>query len=368
MQGIENMGTVSDMDGNYILSNIPVGSVLEFSYIGFVKTERKVEGTGDVNLNAILYEDSRMLDAVEVVAFGVQKKESVIGAISTVKPGELKTPSSNLTTALAGRVAGMISYQRSGEPGADDASFFVRGVTTFGYGNNPLILIDNIEMTSKDLARIQPDDIESFSIMKDATATALYGARGANGVILVKTKEGQKGKVKVSVRVESSLSEPTKELELADPITYMQLHNEAILTRNPNGMTRYSPDKIANTVPGSGSYLYPYTDWRKELTKSFAWNNRVNLNVSGGGDVARYYVAASFSQDNGVLKVDKNSSFNNNIDQKVYTLRSNVNIDLTKTTELIVRLSGAFEDYEGPIDSGSKMYSLMMRSNPVLFP
>lgn len=368
VKGPDNKGTVSDMDGKYTLSNVPTGSILEFSYIGFVKNEKKVEGSGKVTINSILYEDSQMLDAVEVVAFGVQKKESVIGAISTIKPGELKTPSSNLTTALAGRVAGMISYQRSGEPGADDASFFIRGVTTFGYGNNPLILIDNIEMTTKDLARVQADDIESFSIMKDATATALYGARGANGVILVKTKEGQKGKVKVSVRLESSLSEPTKELKLADPITYMRMHNEAILTRDPKAPVRYYPDKIANTIPGSGSYLYPYTDWRDELTKDFAWNNRVNLNVSGGGDVARYYVAASFSQDNGILNVNKNSSFNNNIDQKVYTLRSNVNIDLTKTTELIVRLNGSFEDYEGPIDSGAKMYSLMMRSNPVLFP
>ena len=233
----------------------------------------------ETTINAILYEDSQMLEGVEVVAFGTQKKESVIGAISTVKVAELKTPSSNLTNALAGRIAGVISYQRTGEPGVDDASFFVRGVTTFGYKKDPLILIDGIELTSTDLARLQPDDIASFSIMKDATATALYGARGANGVILVKTKEGQKGKARLSLRVENSISAPTQEIDLADPVTYMRLHNEAYLTRNPLAPLMYSEEKIDNTVPGSGSVIYPATDWRKELLKDFTMNQRVNLNI-----------------------------------------------------------------------------------------
>ena len=359
-------GSVTDLEGKYTIPNVYKGAILEFSFIGYVKLERTV-GT-ESTVNAILYEDSQMLEGVEVVAFGTQKKESVIGAISTIKVAELKAPSSNLTTALAGRVAGVISYQRSGEPGVDNASFFVRGVTTFGYKKDPLILIDNIELTSTDLARLQPDDIESFSIMKDATATALYGARGANGVILVKTKEGQKGKAVLSLRVENSISTPTSEIEMADPITYMRLHNEAYLTRNPLAPLMYSEDKIDNTVPGSGSVIYPSTDWRDELLKNFAMNQRVNLSVRGGGDVARYYVAASFSQDNGILKVDKNSNFNNNIKQRAYTLRSNVNIDVTKTTELIVRLSGTFDDYNGPLDGGAAMYQKIMKSNPVLFP
>lgn len=359
-------GVVTDLDGNYSLTNVPKGAILEFSFVGYVKLTKTVGS--ETTINAILYEDSQMLEGVEVVAFGTQKKESVIGAISTVKVAELKTPSSNLTNALAGRVAGVISYQRTGEPGVDDASFFVRGVTTFGYKKDPLILIDGIELTSTDLARLQPDDIASFSIMKDATATALYGARGANGVILVKTKEGQKGKARLSLRVENSISTPTQEIELADPVTYMRLHNEAYLTRNPLAPLMYSEEKIDNTVPGSGSVIYPATDWRKELLKNFTMNQRVNLNITGGGDVARYYVAASYSQDNGILEVDKNSNFNNNIKQRVYTLRSNVNINATKTTELIVRLSGVFDDYNGPLYGGSAMYNLIMKSNPVLFP
>ena len=355
-------GVVTDLDGNYTLSNVSKGAILEFSYVGYVKLTKTVGN--ETTINAILYEDSQMLEGVEVVAFGTQKKESVIGAISTVKVAELKTPSSNLTNALAGRIAGVISYQRTGEPGVDDASFFVRGVTTFGYKKDPLILIDGIELTSTDLARLQPDDIASFSIMKDATATAL----GANGVILVKTKEGQKGKARLSLRVENSISTPTQEIELADPVTYMRLHNEAYLTRNPLAPLMYSEEKIDNTVPGAGSVIYPATDWRKELLKDFTMNQRVNLNITGGGDVARYYVAASYSQDNGILEVDKNSNFNNNIKQRVYTLRSNVNINATKTTELIVRLSGVFDDYNGPLYGGSAMYNLIMKSNPVLFP
>src|SRR5690606_34167986 len=269
---------------------------------------------------------------------------------------------------LAGRLAGVIAYQRSGEPGADNAEFFIRGVTTFGYKKDPLILIDNIELTSTDLARLNPDDIASFSIMKDATATALYGARGANGVILVTTKEGKEGQARVSFRLENSISSPTQDVELADPITYMRLNNEAILTRDPLGRLLYSDEKINNTVPGSNSLIFPSTDWRKELFKDHAINQRANLSVSGGGKVARYYVAGSFNQDNGVLKVDNRNNFNNNINLKTSSLRANVNINLTPTTELITRLSGTFDDYTGPIYSGGGFYTRVMRANPVLFP
>lgn len=358
-------GTTTDIDGNYSLTGVREGAILEFSFIGYVTAEKAAK---EKNVNIILYEDTQTLDEVEVVAFGTQKKESVIGAISTVKVAELKVPTSNLTNALAGRVAGVISYQRTGEPGVDDSDFFVRGVTSFGYAKSPLILIDNIEVSSQDLARMQPDDIESFSIMKDATATALYGSRGANGVILVKTKEGQAGTMKLNLRIENSISTPTKMLELADPITYMKLHNEAILTRDPLHALMYPEDKIDNTVPGSPTVIYPVTDWRKELLKDYTMNQRVNMNISGGGNVVNYYVAGSFNVDNGILKVDKANNFNNNIKIRNYSLRSNVNIKLTKTTKLMVRMNGAFEDYNGPLNGGSDLYAKIMQTNPVLFP
>ncbi|GCB33973.1 SusC/RagA family TonB-linked outer membrane protein [Bacteroides faecalis] len=361
----QNTGTISDLNGNYKLSDVTEDAVIEFSFIGFATLEKKVKGE---TLNAILLEDTKSLDEVEIVAFGTQKKESVIGSISTLKPAELKVPTSNLTNALAGRIAGVIAYQRTGEPGVDDSNFFIRGVTSFGYAKSPLILIDNIEVDTKDLSRLQPDDIESFSIMKDATATALYGSRGANGVILVKTKEGQTGSMKLNLRVENSISTPTKMLELADPITYMKLHNEAILTRDPLHALMYSEDKIDNTVPGHSSVIYPVTDWRNELLKDYTMNQRVNLNISGGGSMVNYYVAGSFMQDNGILNVDKANNFNNNIKNRNYSVRSNINIKLSKTTKLMVRMNGAFEDYNGPLSGGSDLYYKIMQSNPVLFP
>ncbi|QEH40460.1 TonB-dependent receptor [Chitinophaga sp. XS-30] len=360
-------GAVTDAEGKYTLQINNDDEVLVFSFLGFI-TRRITVGkrsTLDVKMEP---NPANALNEVTIVAFGVQKKESVIGSITTINPKDLKVPSSNLTTALAGRLAGVIAYQRSGEPGADNADFFVRGITTFGNNTRPLILIDGIELTTTDLARLQPDDIASFSIMKDATATALYGARGANGIILVTTKQGVAGKAKISFRLENSISAPTQNIELADPVTYMKLHNEAVLTRNPLGTLPYTEEKIANTAAGMNPLVYPANDWREMLFKDNTMNQRVNLNVSGGGNVARYYVAGSFSRDNGILKVDKRNNFNNNIDLKNYSLRANVNIDLTKSTELIVRLSGNFDDYTGPIDGGAGMYRKIMQSNPVLFP
>lgn len=365
-KGVSNLGTSTDINGRYILGNLNPNSILIFSMVGYESQEIKI-GSRQV-IDVVLSASSSALDDVVVVAFGKQKKQEVVGAVTSISPSELKVPSSNLTTALAGRLAGVIAYQRSGEPGQDNADFFIRGVTTFGYKMDPLILIDGVELTSTDLARLQPDDIASFSIMKDATATALYGARGANGVILVTTKEGKEGKAKVSARVENSVSAPTSNVELADPITYMRMHNEAVRTRNPLSVLPYLRSKIDNTERGTNSYMFPSTDWRQELFKPYTMNQRANLNVSGGGAIARYYFAGSINQDNGVLKVDKRNNFNNNINLKSYLLRSNVNVNVTKTTEIGVRLYGSFDDYNGPIDGGTGMYNKVMRSNPVLFP
>ena len=202
-------GTVSDFDGNFSI-RLNNNSNLTISYLGF--KDKIISTIGLDNITVILEEDFENLDEITVVAYVKQKKSSVIAAVTSISPKELRVPTSNLTTSIAGRIAGVIAYQRSGEPGRDNSEFFIRGVSTFGYARSPLILIDGIETTSRDLARLQPDDISSFSIMKDATATALYGARGANGVILVTTKEGIEGEVNINVRYESSYSEPTKTL------------------------------------------------------------------------------------------------------------------------------------------------------------
>ncbi|QEC52376.1 TonB-linked SusC/RagA family outer membrane protein [Anseongella ginsenosidimutans] len=365
VKGQTTIGTTTDLNGKYFLE-VPDGATLIFSMIGYEQQEIPVNGRELIDVT--LHESTSQLDDVVVVAFGTQKKSEMVGAVTTINPSELKVPSSNLTTALAGRLAGVIAYQRSGEPGLDNADFFIRGVTTFGYKVDPLILIDGVEFTATDLARLQPDDIASFSIMKDATATALYGARGANGVILVTTKEGKEGPAKVSFRLENSISAPTRNVELADPITYMRLHNEAVSTRDPLAFRPYSQSKIDNTVAGTNPYMYPATDWRKALFKDYTMNQRANFNVSGGGQVARYYFAGTYNQDNGVLKVDGRNNFNNNIDLKSYLLRSNVNVNITKTTKVGVRLYGSFDDYSGPVDGGKGLYEKVMRSNPVMFP
>ena len=294
-------GAVTDFDGNFIIK-ANSNTTLIVSYVGFITQEINLEG--QTNLNIVLEEDLFGLEEVTVVAYGEQRKESVIAAVTSVDPTELRIPSSNLTTSLAGRVAGLISYQRSGEPGRDNAEFFIRGVSTFGYARSPLILIDGIETTSTDLARLQPDDIASFSIMKDATATALYGARGANGVIMVTTKEGKQGKVKLNVRYEKAYSAATKKVSIADPITYMILHNEALATRNPLGGRIYSLEKILiSQDPNRNRMAYPTVDWFNELLEDYTLNSRFNFNVSGGGKIARYYLAATVNTDNGNLKI-----------------------------------------------------------------
>lgn len=358
-------GTVTSVDGAFTI-DVETNSVIVVSFVGYETKEIQVDGKAAVHV--ALKVVSEEIEDVTVVAFAKQKKESVIASITTVKPAELKIPSSNLTTALAGRMSGLISYQRSGEPGKDNAEFFIRGVTTFGYKKDPLILIDNNEVTTQELSRIQPDDIASFSIMKDATATALYGSRGANGVILVTTKEGAEGKAQISIRFEESISKPTSMVELADPITYMRLHNEAVRTRDPLGSIPYSQNKIDNTIAGGNPYVYPANDWYNILFKDQTINQRLNFNVSGGGKIARYYMAGSVISDNGMLKVDEQNNFNSNIKLNRYMLRSNVNINVTKTTEAVIRLHGAFDDYTGPITSGEDMFKKAMKSNPVLFP
>ena len=358
-------GTVTDFDGNFTIS-VSGESMLIFSYVGFIT--KKVDPK-DNNLEVILEEDLLGLDEVTVVAYGTQKKASVIAAVTSINPEELRVPTSNLTSSIAGRVAGVISYQRSGEPGRDNAEFFIRGVSTFGYARSPLILIDGIETTSTDLARLQPDDIASFSIMKDATATALYGARGANGVILVTTKEGKEGVVKINVRYEKAYSAPTKSLEIADPVTYMTLHNEALATRNPLGGRIYSLEKILiSQDPNRNIMAYPTVNWFDELLEDYTLNSRFNFNVSGGGKVARYYLAATVNTDNGNLKIDPQNNFNNNINFKRISLRSNVNVNLTSTTEVALKFNGNFDDYIGPLDGGAAIYQKAMQTNPVLYP
>ncbi len=359
-------GVITDVDGSFAIQ-ASASDKLTFDYLGVIP--QTVDVGSQTTIDVSLVSKSTEMDAVSVVAFGKQKKESVISSISTVSPSELQVPSSNLTTAFAGRIAGLISYQTSGEPGANSADFFVRGVTTFGTGkSDPLILIDNIELTSDDLARLSTDDIESFSILKDAAATSLYGSRGANGVIMVKTKEGREGPTRVSARIETSISEATSMVDIASPLTFMNMHNEAVATRDPLATTPYSDRDIYMRENGVNSYVYPTVDWYDMMFQDYSINTRANVNLSGGGSVAQYYVSLQYGRENGNLSVDPINDFNSNITLDQYLVRSNININLTKTTKLSVRFSGTFDDYNGPIDGGTTTYNNAIKANPVLFP
>jgi TonB-linked SusC/RagA family outer membrane protein len=360
-------GTTTNADGEYILSGLKKGDKIRFFYVGMKEVIIEFTNNGKP-INVTLLEDAQALEEVTVVAFGKQKKASIVSSIETVSTKELTIPSSNLTQAFSGRIAGMIAYQTSGEPGRDNAEFFIRGITTFGSGFYPLILIDNIEVSSDDLAKMHPDDIEAFSVLKDATATALYGARGANGVILVTTKSGQEGKPKISVRVENTFSSNTTNIKLADPITYMNMHNEATSTRSELATLTYPKAYILDVQSQRNPIVFPNTDWVDVLCKDWTTSQRANINFTGGGSSSKYYVAASVSKDNGIFTVDKRNNFNNELVYLKYLLHSNVNINLTKTTEMVVRLHGAFDQYQGPLSEGSGLYKQVMYVSPVRFP
>jgi TonB-linked SusC/RagA family outer membrane protein len=370
-------GTVTDNNGKFIL-DVNSNAVIKVSYVGFVPQTLTVTASNRI-FNIVLVEDVSTVEEVVITAYGKrERKEAIVGSVTTIRPSEIKIPASNLTTALAGQAAGIIAFQGTGQPGQDNAQFFIRGVTTFGYKVDPLILIDNIELTTNDLARLQVDDIASFSILKDASATALYGARGANGVILVATKQGKIGKPQVSFRLENSISQNTQSLKIADPITYMNLYNEATLSRDPYQPTPFDQDKIINTEntiakgPGYNPYVYPAVDWLDLLLKKRTSTQRSNLSFSGGTPFARYYVAGSYNVDHGNLKEDPANNNNNNIKFSNYQLRSNVNLNITKTTEAVLRFSGTFSDYSGPLTTdgsfNSDIYKIALHTSPVLFP
>ena len=371
-------GTSTDKKGAFTLDISGNQAILEFSYVGYTSKDQIIQKgkTETIYLSPMI----DTFGAVVVTAYGrKERREAIVGSVTSIQPGELKIPASNLTNALAGKVAGVIAFQRSGQPGLDNSSFFIRGVTTLGYSNSPLILVDNIELTVNDLARLQVDDIASFSILKDASAAALYGARGANGVILVTTKEGKAGKAKVELRVESAVSSSTKNIKLADPITYMRTYNEALTTRDPLATPFYSPNKIIGTqktLNGEGGinpYIYPATDWMKSIFKEQTRTYRANFSVSGGNTLAKYYVAGSYSRDNGILQVNPVNNFNSGMRFENYQLRANTSIKATSTTEVGVRIWGNFNEYLGPISNqgggfATDLYSQVLHSNPVAFP
>lgn len=358
-------GTTTNMNGEYSMQVSP-GDTLVYSFIGKEPVEEPVGQRNVINVRLVASE--QLLEEVTVIGFGTQTKESVISSIESVDMEDLRTPSSNLTTSIAGKIPGMISFQTSGEPGRDNAQFFIRGVTTFGYKQDPLILIDGFEANPDDLARLEPDDVESFSIFKDAAATSVYGARGANGIISVKTKSGREGETIIRARLDLNVATPTETIDLLEGVEYMKMYNEAQSTRNPLLGQFYSEQKIQSTKDNVDPMIYPNVNWYDKLFKKSTMNRSVNLNVSGGGDVATYYVSAGMENESGLLKVDPRNNFNNNININRVKLRNNVIFKLTPTTKLDTRIQGRFTRYTGPYASAETIFNNIMNANPVDFP
>ena len=360
-------GAITGIDGTFEI-DAKINDILEVSYLGY--QTQLITVVNFEKLTIKLVPSANEMEEVVVTAFGRQKKESLVGSIDAVSTKELKTSSSNLTSALAGRVPGIIGFQRSGHPGADNAQFFVRGVTSFGYAQNPLIMLDGFEIDANTLARLDPDNIEQFSVLKDATAAALYGSRGANGVIAITTKQGREGPAKIFFRHESRISMPTCMPEFVDGVEFMNLYNQAYLNDNPQAGVYYSSQKIYNTQIGKNPYVYPNVDWQAEMFKRYAYNHYYTMSVSGGGHIARYYVSASYNHDNGILRRNPESThdFNSNIAVSNYSLVNNTNIQLTKTTRLDLNFNSGFQSYNGPNANADQLFLDVVEANPVDFP
>ncbi len=367
-----HMGTSTDADGRYTIKVQP-NDVLRFTFIGYKETIASVKGQKTVN--AALRPDAQQLKEVQVVAFGEQKKESVVGAITTVRPMDLKTSNSDFTAGFAGKIAGIIGWQTGGMPGAlteadMNTKFYIRGITSFQTNANtdPLILLDGVETSKLDLSKLQPEDIESFSVMKDASATAMYGARGANGVILVTTKKGEEGTVYTSTRYECIVSSPTRQIDVVDPINYMQYYNQAILGRTASGTPKYSAETIARTASGRyPSWVYPANDWENILFKDQSINHHAGINIRGGSEKVQYYASVNYNHDEGMIKTDRLNDFNCNILNNEFQYRVNLNIDLKAGIKLVLNSSATLTKNHGPIASQSQAYAYAFNASPVDF-
>ncbi|WP_303180696.1 TonB-dependent receptor [uncultured Butyricimonas sp.] len=365
-------GVASDAEGRYTIAAKP-DDVLRVSFIGF--ETKIVDIKGKEKLNIRLESTEENLEEVTVVAFGEQKKESVVSAITTVRPMDLKSSNSDLTASFAGKIAGIVGWQTGGLPGAlteeeMNTKFYIRGITSFQTDANidPLILIDGVESSKLDLSRIAPEDIESFSVMKDASATAMYGARGANGVILVTTKKGEAGSVYASVRYEAVASMPTKEIDVVDPITYMKMYNKALVGRDPEATPKYSVERINRTgSPDYPSWVYPANNWYDVLFKDYSVNHRFGLNIRGGSDIIQYYVSLNYNRDKGMLKTDRLNDFDCNITNSTTSFRANLNINLNAGIKLVVNSSASLDKYHGPYESAQEAYALAFAASPVDF-
>lgn len=355
-------GSITNMDGLYEIFVTKKSVVLKFTYIGFKTSEIRTNASTNI-YDVTLEEQVNELEETVIVGYGTQRKISNIGAQSSMKMEDIKTPSASLTTTLAGRLAGVVAVQRTGEPGKDAADIWIRGISTPNT-SSPLVLVDGVERSFND---IDPEDIESLTTLKDASATAVYGVRGANGVILIKTKPGKVGKPTVSADYYESFTRFTKMVDLEDGITYMNAANEAM--RNDGIATKYTEDQIRNTIAGKDSYLYPNVDWLKEIFNDWGHNRRVNVNVRGGSEKVAYYASVSYFNETGMTVTDKNiNTYDSKMKYSRYNFTTNLNIDVTPTTKVEIGAQGYLGEGNYPAISSADLYNAAMSISPVEYP
>ncbi len=358
----EALGGITNSDGMYQLFVKEKNVTLKFSYIGFKPQEIKINSSTNI-YDVALEEQVNELEETVIVGYGTQRKISNIGAQSTLKMQDLKTPSASLTTTLAGRLSGVIAVQRTGEPGKDAADIWIRGIATPNT-SSPLILVDGVERAFND---IDPEDIESLTTLKDASATAVYGVRGANGVIIIKTKPGKIGKPTISTDYYESFTRFTKKVDLADGMSYMRAANEALIN---DGLTpKYSDEQILNTQRRLDPYLYPNVDWLKECFNDWGYNRRVNVNIRGGSEKATYYASVSYYNETGMTATDNSiDSYNSKMSYSRYNFTTNVSINATPTTKVEIGAQGYLGEGNYPAISSSDIYNSAMSISPVDYP
>lgn len=352
------LGVITDMNGMYTIK-VELYSTLIFSFVGMEEQEIIVE-EGMTTIN-VKMEDSKesVLDEVVVTGMGAQRKVTLTGAVSTVDVNELKVPTSSVSNALAGVVPGIIARQTTGQPGQNTSEFWVRGISTFGAGSGALVLVDGFERSLDDL---NVEDIENFTVLKDASATAIYGSRGANGVILITTKRGKEGKVSINAKVESSYNTRTQTPEYVDGYTYASMMNQARVTRSQQPI--FNDTEMYFFRTGIDPYLYPNVDWMGKLLKPGAMSYRANLDISGGGNLARYFVSASYVNDDGMYRTDETlKDYDTNANYQRWNYRMNFDLNITKSTLVSLGVSGWLSKQNEPGFSNADIWNTLVGYN-----
>lgn len=357
-------GVITDVDGNFKL-NVPNAktAVLQISYVGY--ETQKIALKGKTKISVTLAEVANALNEVMVVAYGTQKKETLTGAISSVKTdGLLRSPNASIASSLAGQVTGLSSVSTSGQPGKEDPSIYIRGVGSLTEGaSSPLILVDGVE---RSFFQMDPNEIESVTVLKDASATAVFGVRGANGVILVTTRRGQEGKATISITSSVGVQQPTRILKMADSYTYATLFNEM---NDNDGKSKHTFDDYAleRFRLGDDPIMYPNMNWRKYIMKNSSIQTQHNLNISGGTDRVRYFISMGFLWQDGLFRQFKELDYNNNYSYTRYNYRGNLDLDITKSTLLKVGLGGIVGITHEPNDQDYPygLFSLINMAQPI---